>query len=253
MTENSKQKINLRLRLKSAIISATVSPTLNIAALVILFVSVFAGLRLFSVREIHSQVKFVENHRFAESEKPELQNQFTTEIFKGEVYETSVRLRETGAIGMAISLAVFANVSEKRSVPPNLETIWSFILSKSLMPPDLKFENGELSSPTSLFLVRFQSQPFRYEILSSPKQGLESPAILLRFPLNSLDGRTITYFQTVSVNRFDIPAPFAPLEKVVAAGWTIEQWQGELLPKNENLTELLTDEQRLLKEMQTNK
>jgi hypothetical protein len=253
MNENSKQKINLRLRVKSAINSATASPSNNIAVLAILFVSVFAGLRLFSARELHSQVKFVENDRFAESEKPEFKTEFTTEIFKGEVYDTSIRLKETGALGMAISLAVFANVSEKGSVPPNLERIWTFIISKGLMPPDLKFENGEIISPTSSFLVRFQAEPFRFEILSCPRQGMRSPAILLRFPLNSMDGRTITYFQTASVDRFDVPEPFAPLEKIVAAGWTIEQWHGELIPKNENPAQLLADERQLLKEMQANK
>ncbi len=252
MNENSKQKINLRLRVKSSINSATASPSINIAVLVVLFISVFAGLRLFSARELHSQLKFVENDRFAESEKPEFQTQFTTEIFSGEVYDTSVRLKETGALGMAVSLAVFANVSEKGSVPPNLQRIWSFIISKGLMPPDLKFENGEIISPTSLFVVRFQAEPLRFEILSRPIKGTESPAILLRFPLNSLDGRTITYFQTASVNRFDIPAPFAPLENVVAAGWTIEQWQGELLPKNENTAQLLTNEQKLLRQLVKN-
>lgn len=253
MNENSNQKINLHLRLKSAIDSATASSSINIAFLVILFISVFAGLRHFSARELHSQVKFVESDRFTEREKTEFQTEFSSEIFKGEVYDTSIRLKETGALGMAISLAVFANVSEKGGVPPNLEKIWSFIISKGLMPPGLKFDNGEINSPTSLFLVRFQAEPFRFEILSRPKSGMRSPAILLRFPLNSLDGRTITYFQTASVDRFDVPEPFSPLETIVTAGWTIEQWHGELLPKNENPAQLLADERQLLNEMQENK
>ena len=135
---------------------------------------------------------------------------------------------------MAISLAVFAHHAEQGSVPPNLEKIWSILAERNLMPPGFEFQNGELLSPSGTILVRYQSEPLRFEILSRPKQDSTSPAILLRFPLTSLDGRTITYFQSASVNRFDIPAPFAPLEKIVSAGWTLEQWRGELVPKTKN-------------------
>ncbi len=121
------------------------------------------------------------------------------------------------------------------------------------MPPGLQFQNGELESPTSKFIVRFQAEPFRFEILASPVGAKTSPAILLRFPLASLDGRTITYFQSASVNNFDTPAPFAPLEKIASSGWTLEQWRGELLPKNENPLNLLEEEKRLLKENQVNR
>ena len=121
------------------------------------------------------------------------------------------------------------------------------------MPPGFEFQNGELLSPSGTILVRYQSEPLRFEILSRPKQESISPAILLRFPLTSLDGRTITYFQSSSVNRFDIPTPFAPLEKIVSAGWTMEQWRGELLPKKENNIQILEDEKRFLQELPANR
>ena len=201
------------------------------------------------------QRKFVERGGFEASENAadENRNMPSTEIFKGEVYDISIRLRETGALGMAISLAVFAETSKQGSVPPNMERIWSFIMTRNLMPPGLQFQNGELVSATSNFVVRFQSQPFRFEILSRPVQNKTSPAILLRFPLRSLDGRTITYFQSPSSKRFDTPAPFAPLEQIVSSGWTLEQWRGELLPKGENSMNLLDEEKRLLNEHQASR
>ena len=238
--------------IKKAVRSVILSPMFNVAALVVLLLCVFGGIRLLSARQNQGQVKFIERPNLETGDQTGVDRVFTSpEIFKGEVYDTSVRLRETGALGMAISLTVFAINNEQGNVPPSLERIWSFVNERKLMPPGLEFNNGELLSPSSVISVRYQSQPLRFEILSLPRQNARSPAILLRFPLVSLDGRTISYFQS-AVGRFDIPAPFAPLEKTVSAGWTLEQWRGELLPKPQNQTQILEEEKRLLMELPVN-
>ena len=251
-TEPSAQKPN---GLKKVIRSFVSSPTFNVIALVVLLLSVVFGLRSFRGGQTQAQIKFVEHSRFDAPETKAGENRIyaAPEIFKGEVYDTSIRLRETGALGMAISLAVFAHHAEQQSVPPNLEKIWALLAERNLMPPGFEFQNGELLSPSGTISVRYQSEPLRFEILSRPKQDSASPAILLRFPLTSLDKRTITYFQSASTDRFDIPAPFVPLEKIISAGWTMEQWRGELLPKNENNLQILEEEKRLLKELPANR
>jgi len=227
------------------------SPTFNVIALVVLLLSVIFGLRAFRSGQTQAQIKFIEHSQFDSPETETGENRIytTPQIFKGEVYDTSIRLRETGTLGMAISLAVFAHQTEQGSVPPNLEKIWSFLTERDLMPPGFEFQNGELLSPSGTILVRYQSEPLRFEILSRPRQDSQSPAILLRFPLTSMDRRTITYFQSASVTAHDIPAPFAPLEKIVSAGWTLAQWRGELLPKNESNLQILEEEKRLLDQL----
>ena len=238
-------------KLRTFIRSLVSSPTFNVIALVVLLLSVIFGLRTFRNGQTQAQIKFVEHNKFNDAKTESDENRIYTapQIFKGEVYDTSIRLRETGALGMAISLTVFAYHTEQGSVPPNLEKIWSLLTERKLMPPGFEFQSGELHSPSGTILVRYQSEPLRFEILSRPRQDSASPAILLRFPLTSLDRRTITYFQSASVNRFDIPAPFAPLEKIVSAGWTMEQWRGELLPKNQNNLQILEEEKRLLNQL----
>ncbi len=240
--------------IKNVVRSLISSPMFNVAVLVLLLVCVFGGLRLLSAPQTQGQVKFIERPNF-EHEQPINEERIynSPEIFKGEVYDTSIRLRETGALGMAISLSVFAINNEQGSVPKSLEQIWSFISERKLMPPGLQFENNELFSPSGTISVRYQSSPLRFEILSRPLQNADSPAILLRFPLTSLDRRTITYFQSASTDKFEIPAPFAPLEKIVAAGWTIEQWRGEILPKQENQQQILEEEKRLMMELPVNR
>lgn len=251
-TEDSAQKSK---KLRNVIRSFAFSPTFNVIALVVLLLSVVFGLRAFRNGQTQAQIKFVEHNQFNAPENEPGENRIYSapEIFKGEVYDTSIRLRETGALGMAISLAVFAHHAELGTVPPNLEKIWKFLAERNLMPPGFEFQNGELLSPSGTIIVRYQSEPLRFEIFSRPKQNSASPAILLRFPLTSLDRRTITYFQSASVNRFDIPAPFAPLEKIISAGWTPSQWRGELLPKTENNLQILEEEKQLLKELPANR
>lgn len=246
---NQNEKVPTLKKQGSAIRFFASSPAFNVAALVFLLLAVFAGLRLFSARRGPTQVSFVERN---ESGAPEVgnfenRNYFAPDIFKGEVYHTTIRLRETGALGMAMSLAVFAETQEKGSIPPDLEEIWSSVVGRGLLPPGVQFQNGEIVSPSSVFVVRYQSQPLRFEICASPKQGAPaSPALMLRFPLASLDKRTITYFQSARADSFEMPAPFAPLEKIVAAGWTLEQWRGELLPRDANAAQILAEEKRLL-------
>lgn len=250
--DNAKPKTG-RLRPKkssNALRAFFSSPTFNVIALALLLVAVFAGMRLFSANRNPAQVAFVEQAAF---DQPETSNAVShqlhaPEIFRGEVYDTSIRLRETGALGMAISLAVFADFSEKKNIPANLETILAAVQARGLMPPDMAFKNGKLESMSSVFFIRYKSQPLAFEILSRPKQnaGEQSPSLMMRFPLASLDKRTITYFQSSRTNPVEMPEPFAPLERIVAAGWTIEQWRGELLPKNADAARILAEEKLLL-------
>lgn len=252
VSDESPKKKGQELRKSSKLMvrSFIFSPTFNVVALVVLLIAVYGGMRLFSASRNHAQIAFVERAAF---DAPEFinaaeRNYSAPEIFRGEVYDTSIRLRETGALGMAMSLAVFAEFSEKKTIPANLETVLASVQTRGLMPPEMKFQNGELASPSSAFFIRYKSQPLAFEILSRPKQnaGGQSPSLMMRFPLTSLDKRTITYFQSSRTSSVEMPEPFAPLERFVSAGWTIEQWRGELLPKNADAARILAEEKQLL-------
>ena len=252
-TNDSKRSAAKKSRFNSAFLF---SPAFNVAALVVLLLAVFGGLRYLNSQKSSAQVKFVEQENFDISENDESETaQFSPpEIFTGEVYSTSVRLRETGALGMAMTLDVFGDFAETKRLPENLEQIRANVINKGLLPPGLGFKSGELQSASSVFTIRYQREPLRFEVLSRPKKPEQpSPALLMRFPLTSLDDKTITYFQSSSVSVYDTPPPFAPLDRVVAAGWTIQQWRGELLPKYANPAQILAEEKRLLDELPANR
>lgn len=239
----------------AALRSFFATPNFNVAALVLLLVTVFGSLRLFSGNRNPAQVSFIEHTAGAEEIADSSDRILRApEIFKGEVYQATIRLRETAALGMAMSLVVFAEYAERGSVPQDLNKIFLSISERGLMPPGLEMQNGELVSTASVFVVRYQSQPLRFEIVSRPKET-GSPALMLRFPLTSLDGRTITYFQSSpTIARESAPEPFAALDKLVAGGWTMERWRGEsLVPNDKNTVQILAEEKRLLSEFTSNR
>ena len=153
-----------------------------------------------------------------------------------------MRLRETAALGIAMSLAVFAEYSEKGSTPTSLDDVLTSISKRALTPPAFVIQNGEISSPSSTLLVRYQAQPLRFEILSHPKPGVDGPALMLRFPIAAMNGQTISYFQSSIARRYDSPQPFAAPDQIIAGGWTLEQWRGELLPLDKDLLHALSEE-----------
>lgn len=250
----NESRANFIKTLKDSIRSLSSSPAVNVAALVLLLVAVFGGLRLWSNGKSAAQISFVEvaDENISENANAENANYSAPEIFKGEVYSTAVRLREIGALGMAMSLVIFQNYAEQAGVLPDLETVFAAIATRGLLPPGIEIENGELRSAASVFVVRYQTQPVRFEILARPKDA-RHPALLMRFPLQSFDGRTISYFQSSSAAGQTAPEPFAALDRLVSDGWTIEQWRGEMLPKEANSAQILAEEKRGLGELQTNR
>ncbi|MGB7208386.1 MAG: hypothetical protein WBD27_06990 [Pyrinomonadaceae bacterium] len=229
-----------------AITRLTRSPVFNVVAVVILILGVFVGLRILRERRDPAQLSFVESNSPDQilSENAEHKVSAAPEIFSGEVYDTSIRLRETAAMGIAISLAVFAEYSEKKAVPTTLEGTLAAIAHRNLLPPGLILTNGGLSSTSSILTFRYQPQPLRFEILSRPKPDMQGPALMLRFPLTTMNGQTLSYFQSSIARRYDVPEPFAETDQIITSGWTLEQWRGELLPFDKNLLNALGEEQK---------
>ena len=93
--------------------------------IVLCLVGVYGALRVISPHKESAQVRFVESQggepKQNDSSRPEsrLKNPFY-----GSEYDTAQRLRETSALGMAISLSVFAENSPTGRLPENITGIF---------------------------------------------------------------------------------------------------------------------------------
>lgn len=203
----------------------------------------FACVRTLLPNHSATQLKFVElpqTEKLTAAETASFEPR--SEIFYGDVYESTICLREAAALGMAVSLTVFAEYAEKRAVPSTAEGVLNSLYRRNLLPPGIRIEQGVAISDVSGYQLRYQASPLRFEILSMPERPERSYSLLLRFPLPASSLGTVTYFRSSPDRAFQIPNPFSSPDQIVGLGWTIEQWQGDVLAIDESTKTALREQ-----------
>lgn len=193
----------------------------------------------------HAQLRFVENGSVAPFNDGAGSQISYREPLSGSEYETALRLRELGALGLAVSLSVFAKQASTGNAPVSHHDIIRELTAQRLMPPGIHMENGSLRSNISDLRFTYRIEPLLFEILALPKDRATGPALLMRFPLPASETNSIMYFE--SQNLAKLPSPFGPTEQLTTAGWKIRHWRGEALPLNETVIRELHEQDEWLR------
>lgn len=213
---------------------------------VLLLVGVYAGVRITASSDTqHAQLRFVENggaKTFDGEGGSEISFQ---EPLAGKAYETALRLREAGALGLAVSLSVFAKRAATGNVPADHQDVLREMTVRKLMPPGIEVENGTLRSRLSELLFSYRSEPFSFEISSVSKDRAKGSALLLRFPLPPSGTNSVMYFESSASAQ--LPSPFSTNEHLTAAGWKIRHWRGDALPLDDSIVRDLREHEAWLK------
>ena len=230
----------------------TGSPLFNVLLMVTLMLGVSAFFRALEWRRLNAQTQIQINDSETGADGDKARNKVASqpaEIFGGEVFDTSRRLRETGALGFAVCLSILDEAKKRRQIPGSINALVSAVTSRELLPPGLTVENGEIRSETSKIYIRYQPEPMQIEFVSVPTQARFGPLLLIRFPLTSADGKNIAYFQSSKVAGVNLPPPFAPASEVIRSGWTLEAWRGaaQIGGGNQDFARMLAEEQENLK------
>lgn len=227
------------------------SPLFNVLLMVTLMLGTSAVFRLLEWRRMNAQtqIQITDSENSTGDEKTRNKNvRQSADIFGGEVVNTSRRLRETGAFGFAVTLSILDEARERRQIPGSISGLINAVTTRDLLPPGLSIENGEVRSVTSVIYIRYQPEPMQLEFVSVPNDARFGPALMLRFPLRSADGKNIAYFQSAKVENINLPQPFAPAHEVIRSGWTLEAWRGtEIGGGNQDFARMLAEEQENLK------
>lgn len=227
------------------------SPLFNVLLMLTLMLSVSAFFRFLEWRRMNAQtqLQFNDSENVGGEEKSKNKNAAqSADIFGGEVVDTSRRLRETGAFGFAVSLSILDEAQKRRQIPGSINGLINAVVSRDLMPPGLSVENGEIRSASSVIYIRYQPEPLQFEFVSAPLDARFGPALIMRFPLTSADGKNIAYFQSAKVGSINLPQTFAPTHEVIRSGWTLESWRGtEIGGGNQDFARMLAEEQENLK------
>lgn len=216
--------------------------------LTVLLVGIYITVRITAPSDAqHAQLQFIENSRTEPSDVESESRVSYREPLSGAAYQTALRLREAGALGMAVSLSVFATQAAVGRPPQTpIETLRD-VAHRKLLPPGIEISDGSFRSGASDFRFSFRDEPLSFEILALPKDPGTGPALLLRFPLPPSDTNSVMYFE--SANSAPIPAPFSSYEQITAAGWKIRHWRGDALPLNDAVMRDLREHDELLKSL----
>lgn len=224
------------------------SPAARVGLLVIAIVGVVSGVRFIGAKQKFAQLRFVESSRSGDAMSPDtVEAMPPAGMFSGEAFDTTTRLREVSAFGLALSLTAFGEFAERRVIHATPETLLASLARRRLVPPGIEIGNGKAMSQLSRLRLHYQTSPLRFEVLSEPAPNVHGPTLLFRFPLPAANPGTITYFRSRSEKAFQVPHPFSSSEQIVSMGWTIEQWQGEILSLDETTLAALREQNEWLR------
>lgn len=228
------------------------SPLFNVLLMVALLLGVSMFFRVLEWRRMNAQtqIQINDSENLADGDKAKNKNvRHSADIFGGEVFDTSRRLRETGAFGFAVCLSILDEARRTGQIPGSINGLIKAVVSRDLMPPGLTVENGEIRSQTSKIYIRYNLAPMQLEFVSVPLDSRFGPALMMRFPLTSADGKNIAYFQSSRIAGVNLPPPFAPAHEVIRSGWTLEAWRGMEIGGGgtQDFARMLAEEQESLK------
>lgn len=209
----------------------------------------YLAARTFSGANDPAQLRFVENSVEPSFESAANADRISTKVFTGEAHDTAQRLRECGSLLIAVSLSAFEEFRVHGKFPASLEELLTGIRNRSLLPPGIEIRDGGLHSSLNDLKLTYLSDPFSFEIVALPSEGVQGPAMIFRFPLPPSRANSIVYFESPGTNkqRQPIPAPFRSTEQLVAVGWIIRHWNGEALPLDDGAVRDLREQAVWLK------
>lgn len=214
-----------RLGLFSTIKQSVVRTQYAGLLVVVCVVGIYGFVRILMPQSETAQVRFVET-RGHESEKESSPTGSQTEDpFSGPEYDNAVRLRETSALGMAISLSVLSLNTQNGRLPENVDQIIRHVNAVRLLPPGIQSNSATITSERSTFHIVYRREPFSFEVLAVPKSDLGSQ-LLFRFPLPQSESNTVLYFEALRDR--PVPAALSTVEQLSASGWRIRHWRGDV-------------------------
>lgn len=222
------------------------SPTL-IAAL--LAVAIYFTLRTFGGEDSPAQLRFIESPSDQTVDLASAGSEVLKPVFSGEDYDSARRVRECGALLMALSLSAFEDFQKRGHFTQTIEVIFADLQKRSLLPPGIEIRDGELRSALSQLKLNYRSDPFSFEIFSFPTSTVQGPAFLFRFPLPPGEANSIMYFHFASGTEASIPTQFSTVEQLSVAGWGIRHWRGERLPLDESTVRDLREQDEWLRSL----
>jgi hypothetical protein len=147
-----------------------------------------------------------------------LRLQVVRRAMDGEVATTADRLREAAALAAAASLVL---VNERGAIGAKGWDLIRSVAARKLLPPGAAFteQSNVLATPYGSLVLHFRPWPLGVEVLSVGKDKNSGPALIVRV-VGEADSSKV--WMATTLDRVQLPRPFADEPEVIAAGWQPE-------------------------------
>ncbi len=217
----TESKLGLFSTIKQSVVRTQYSGLL----VVVCVVGIYGFVRILIPQSETAQVRFVETRGLEFEIESSPTGPQTEDPFSGLEYDNAVRLRETSALGMAISLSVLSLNTQNGRLPENVDLIIRHLNAARLLPPGIQSNSATITSERSRFHIVYRREPFSFEVLAVPKSDHGSQ-LLFRFPLPLSEPNTVLYFEASRDK--PVPAALSTVEQLSASGWRIRHWRGDV-------------------------
>lgn len=140
----------------------------------------------------------------------------------GEVAKTAARVREATGLLMGLAMVAVTEQMNNRS-PVSAEALIELMTKRNLIPPGVHqiSAKGALVSERATIYLRYRPAPLCIEVASIGTEHANGPAVIARLAAGGDDnsGAVLLIAKTAEA---PMPAPFAPLSQIIAAGWNVE-------------------------------
>jgi len=190
-----------------------------VVALAVVGVSVVSSLaRRIGVVEPRVRIERGAKESEAERAAAHLRLQVVQRAMDGEVATTADRLREAAALAAAASLVL---VNERGATGAKGWNLIRSVAARKLLPPGAAFTDqaNVLATPYGSLVLHFRPRPLGVEVLSVGKDKNSGPALIVRV---AGDADSSKVWMATTLDRVQLPRPFADEPEVIAAGWQPE-------------------------------
>ena len=134
--------LGLFSRIKQSVVRTQYSGLL----VVVCVVGVYGFVRILMPQSETAQVRFVETRGLEFEKESSPTGPQTEDPFSGLEYDNAVRLRETSALGMAMSLSVLSLNAQNGRLPENVDRIIRHLNAARLLPPGIQSNSATITS-----------------------------------------------------------------------------------------------------------
>ncbi len=141
----------------------------------------------------------------------------------GEVERVALRVREVTGLLYGLTLLAVTEQMNRRQIS-NVQALLQLLVQRNLLPPGMQSQPGAGACTTThaMLYVRYRPQSLGLEVVSVGHERLDGPALIGRLSAEGIEQTSVVLLIAKSSANPIIPAPFAPLEQVIALGWQME-------------------------------